>query len=115
MCWSKEDLLIWVNMEKYDRKILFRLCTTPDKKAYNDYFTLEYPHGGSKGTEVLYTLPFNEIKSLSCNLVRGSDLYKLNLDLTDGDECLREITVPRHCFPYYTFKRMVKAHAKAAR
>ena len=113
MCWSKEDLLLWINMEKYDRRVMLRLRTTPDKKAYNEFFTIEYPHGGAKGAEVLYTLPFNKVKTISYESISGTNLYKINLDVVNGEEELQEITVERHCFNYFAFKKMMKTHAKS--
>ena len=41
------------------------LNSTYDKKAYNDYFTIERSLGKGNGYEVVFTLPFKDIASIS--------------------------------------------------
>ena len=114
MCWfKKEDYLIWVNVDGYDQRLMLRLQTTADKRAYNDYFTIERPLRGGQGTEILFTLPFRTIMSISYLRATASEPYTICFEMVGGDPCLSEIKVEKHCFNYLGFKKMVKIHKKS--
>ena len=115
MCFSKENLLIWINHEWFDGKVMLRLMTTPDGRRYNDYFTIERVIGGGTGTEVVFTIPFRDIKEMGYTTSSASsgEPCTISFDIDGGEECLREIKVDRHCFNYFTVRKMVRLVEKS--
>ena len=91
---------------------MFRLELTLDKKEYEDYFTIERVVEGGKGTETLFIIPFKTVRSLTY-LKSSDDVYTICLDVPDGDPRLKHIQVRRHCFNYFSFRKMVKLLEKS--
>ena len=112
MCWfEKEDVLIWVNMEGYDKRLMLRLQSY-DKRHYNDFFTIERPIAPGQKPEVLFTMPFGSISGLSYSATPDGN-YVICFDMVGGDDRLKNIKVEKHCFNYLSFRKMVKVHQKS--
>lgn len=116
MClFEKHDLLIWVNLEGYERRLMFRLQTTPDRREYNDFFTIEKPAEDGRGTDVLYTLPFKFIRDFYYMKPASDGPYKICIEGENDDPRLRNILVEKHCFSYFTFHDMERRYKKYKR
>ena len=115
MClFEKHDLLIWVNMEGYERRLMFRLQTTPGGREYNDFFTIEKPAENGRGTDVLYTLPFKFIRDFYYMKPASDGPYKICIDI-ESDPRLKDIRVEKHCFSYLAFREMERTYLKHKR
>ena len=116
MCsFEKRDLLLWINHEDFDGKVMLRLQATPDKRGYNDYFTVDRLVEGGKGAERLFTIPFREIMDIAYTTSSASsgECCTLFLDLIGGESSLREIKVDRHCFDYLAVRKMISVFRKS--
>ena len=108
MCFFEtNDILLWVNLDEYEQRLMLRLQLTPDRRRYNDHFTLERPLPNGQGAEVLYKLHFKDITDISYAPATTFDGYVLCFEVP-GVPRLREIKVAKHCFSYFRFKKMVK-------
>ena len=112
MCFiEKIDHLIWVNLDGFEQRLMLRLQLTPNRKGYNDYFTIERPLSGGAGAEVLYKLRFEDISDVSYQAEPSGD-YTICIEVP-GADLLRDIHVVRHCFNYFGFRKMMKIYRKS--
>ena len=112
MCWfEKVDIMMWVNLEGYEQRLMLRL-QAPDKRHYNDFFTIERPLGPGQKPEVLFTLPFSSISNISYDAT-SSTVYTICFDMVGADSRLRNVQVPKHCFSYMDFRKMQKIYQKS--
>ena len=113
MCFiEKNDILMWVNVEGYEGRLMLRLQLDAEGRDYNDFFTIEQVVGGGKGTDVLFMLPFKTIRDLYYMKSNSGGPYKICMDVTDGDPRLQNILVEKHCFSYFDFRKMEKLYRK---
>lgn len=113
MCFfEKNDLLMWVNIDGYNGRLLLRLQLDGEGGEYNDFFTIEQPVGGGKGTDVLFVIPFKTIRDLYYMKSNSGGPYKLCFDVADGDPRLMNVYVEKHCFSYFDFRKMEKLYRK---
>ena len=111
MCFiEKNDILFWVNVEGYEQRLMLRLQLNGEKE-YNDYLTIERAVGGTVGTDVLFVIPFKTINELSYTPSNVGP-YRICIDVQDGDPRLRDISVEKHCFSYFAFKKIMKLYQK---
>ncbi len=62
----KDDIWFsYIRLKGIDQGLYLCLNATYDRKAYNDYLTLERSLGRGQGTEVMYKIPFSDIISFS--------------------------------------------------
>ncbi len=116
MCFlEKVDYLIWIKLDGADRKGMLRLQRDHSGKGYNDFFTIERVADGGAGTELLYTLPFSDIESISykTSASDGTDCA-ISFEMK-GDDRFREIRVDRPCFNYLYFRKMIRIYEKGKR
>ena len=115
MClFEKHDVLIWINMEGYAERLMFRLQTTLDRREYNDFFTIERPVSGGGYTDVICTLPFKFIRDFYYMKPASDGPYKICIDI-ESDPRLKDIRVEKHCFSYLAFREMERTYLKHKR
>lgn len=113
MCFfEKNDILMWVNLEGYEQRLMLRL-QLDNRNNYNDFLTIERAVGGAQGTEVLFLIPFKDIRDLYYMPSNSGGPYKICIDLPDGDPRLMNILVEKHCFNYFGFRKIVKLLRKS--
>lgn len=113
MCWcEKVDLWMWINLDGFDQRLLLCLRLTADKKGYEDRFTIERPVEGGRGTEVLFTLPFDDISEISYIAPGLKEDCTVSIDMA-GDDRFKRIKVSRHCFNALEFRKMIRLHKKS--
>ena len=98
----------WLRVKGFDQGLILRLEPTYDKKNYNDYFTIERSLGKGQGTEVVFTLPFKDILSISYKKPFLFGLCTISFDMKNGDNRLKDIKMERDSFDASVLKKMVK-------
>ena len=111
MCFRNEDLLLWINLDGYEQKLMLRLCSV-EGREYNDYVTIERVLPAGQGAEVLYTVPFKEIADIVCDTSGDGDCT-ISFDTDVGDGVLRRVRVARHCYSYFTVRKLLNAFKKS--
>ena len=112
MCWfEKVDIMMWVNLEGHDQRLMLRLQSY-DRKHYNDFFTIERPLGPGQTPEVLFKMPFSSISNMSYEATSAT-VYTICFDMVGADDRLRDVKVPKHCFDYLGFRKMLKVYQKS--
>jgi len=110
MCFAKRDLMMWINIEGFDQRLLLRMRATPDRHSYNDFFTIERPLGGGREPDTLFVVPFRHLSAMSYAKTGRGDGYTICLDMREGDPRLKQIFVATHCFDYFGFRKMLKEY-----
>lgn len=113
MCFiEKNDFLFWINLDGFDQKLMLRLRKDFRGTGYNDYFTIERPLGTDRGTETLFTLPFQEITNITYTV--ANPVCTISFDMVTESR-FQDVKIDRYCFNSWEFKRMVKLYKKATR
>ena len=102
---------IWIHslrVNGFDQQLILRLEPTFDKKAYNDYITIERSLGKGKGYEVVFTLPFKDIKSISYKKPFLFGLCTISIDIPNGDARLKDIKMERDFYNKSSWRKIVR-------
>ena len=110
---EKESISIgWLRVKGFDQMLTLYLNSTYDKKAYNDYFTIERSLGKGNGYEVVFTLPFKDIVSISYKKPFLFGLCTISIDIPNGDARLKDMKMERMFYSASTLRKIVRIWEK---
>ena len=107
MCFAKRDLIIMgVKMAGYDKSLILELAATPNRKEYNNFFTLERVIGPGE-SEVVASIFFDDVIDIVCDRPAG-EYCTLSFILNGGDERLAHLRVSKASFNSFDLNKMIK-------
>lgn len=107
---KKYDLsMMGLRVKEYDQGMSIYLRTTYDKKAYNNYLTIERSLGRWQGYEAVFTIPFKDIEELSLKKPLFG-LVTIIIKTKDNNDVLSDLKVDREYFNKDSMKEMIKIY-----
>ena len=106
---KKETLsFLSVHVKGMNQGLSLELRTTDNQKEYNDFFEMERSLGKGRGYEVVFTIYFKDIVSISYKKPFLFGACTICFDVKNGDERLKDIKVEREYFDAKTMKKMIQ-------
>ena len=110
---EKQNLSVsGLRVKGYDQYMDLYLKATYDKKAYNDYLTIERSLGRGQGYEAVFTIPFKDIEELTYKKPLFG-LVTITIKTRDNNDILADLKVERDWFDKESMKEIIKEYEKS--